>query len=244
MTWRTFTKTYTSPEAVRRAVAHHAWLERHAQPLCLPRIVEVQPLSVASEFIHGRHLGVADLPRVANMLGRAHATAWRSDLRRARLDTPHLLHGGLTLPDFVSTRMAALRRDELASHERAAAVRLLHEHRDGAAAFYKDTNPRNVLITGDGRMVAVDVDDLTLAPFGYDLAKLVVTLAMTYGRYPLQLVEEALAAYNHQLDAVGPVAFDHLMGFAELHDLLTRRYLGRGGYQYPWPTVRPCEEET
>jgi hypothetical protein len=36
-------------------------------------------------------------------------------------------------------------------------------------AFYKDTNPRNILITAAGQLITVD--DLTLAPFGYDLAK-------------------------------------------------------------------------
>ena len=43
---------------------------------------------------------------------------------------------------------------------------------DGPAAFYKDANPRNFLITPAGHPVTIDFDDLTLAPFGYDLAKL------------------------------------------------------------------------
>ncbi len=70
-----------------------------------------------------------------------------------------------------------------ARHRRSASARhsaLLHGACGGPAAFYKDANPRNFLITPAGP-VTVDFDDLTLAPFGYDLAKLVVTLAMTYG---------------------------------------------------------------
>ena len=39
---------------------------------------------------------------------------------------------------------------------------------------------RNVLVTPSGPAL-VDFDDLTLAPFGYDLAKLVVSTAMTFG---------------------------------------------------------------
>jgi len=52
------------------------------------------------------------------------------------------------------------------------------------------------LITPDGLPVTIDFDDLTLAPFGYDLAKLVVTLAMTYGELPGEQIAAALFAYN------------------------------------------------
>jgi hypothetical protein len=52
----------------------------------------------------------------------------------------------------------------------------------------------NILITSIGRPVTVDIDDLTLAPFGYDLVKLVVTLAMTHGRLPGNALGRALGA--------------------------------------------------
>jgi hypothetical protein len=64
------------------------------------------------------------------------------------------------------------------------------------AAFYKDSNPRNFLITGDGTIFAVDTDDLTLAPFGYDLAKLIATLTMTYGEIGPAGIETAREIYN------------------------------------------------
>ncbi|MET7327980.1 phosphotransferase [Nonomuraea sp. NPDC005650] len=107
-------------------------------------------------------------------------------------------------------------------------------------AFYKDTNLRNVLITADGP-VMVDLDDLTLAPFGYDLAKLLVTLAMTYGPLPPATFTTSLACYNQPLIDAGlpPVPIGRFLGHAELHHLLTLPYLGKSGYRHPWPTVRP-----
>jgi Ser/Thr protein kinase RdoA (MazF antagonist) len=67
---------------------------------------------------------------------------------------------------------------------------------DGPAAFYKDANPRNFLITPAGATMMVDFDELTLAPFGYDLAKLVVTLAMSYGALTVGQISTALSTYN------------------------------------------------
>ncbi len=90
--------------------------------------------------------------------------------------------------------------------------------------------------------VTVDFDDLTLAPFGYDLAKLVVSLSMTYGALGSARITAALDAYNtatRHLPGVMPVTREQLMAWAEIHHILTSRYLGRAGYRHSWHAVRP-----
>ncbi|WP_246835242.1 phosphotransferase [Micromonospora sp. MH33] len=73
-------------------------------------------------------------------------------------------------------------------------------------AFYKDPNIRNYLVDGED-IAVVDFDDLTLAAFGYDLAGLLVTASMTYGR-----LDEQTFAYRVTSDRPGP---------ARLRDALT-----------------------
>jgi len=121
------------------------------------------------------------------------------------------------------------------------AQRLIAEA-DGPAAFYKDANPRNFLITPDGTPVTIDFDHLTLAPLGYDLAKLIVTTAMTHGPLPATGIAQALDAYNtavRQHTATVPVTWDELMNWAEIHHILTTRYASDGRYPHLWNEVRP-----
>ena len=244
----TFSKPYATRKALEQTIAHHTWLNEHAEPLRLPPIVTVHPDRIDFASIEGRHAISADAPVVATALGRAHASAWKSDLHRALLTAAHPLIGGHELPDFVSPRIAALRRHRhagLVSARQVTAVQsLLATNPAMPVAFYKDTNPRNVLITTAGP-VMVDFDDLTLAPFGYDLAKLLVTLAMTYGRLPFETFTKPLACYNRPLIEAGlpTVSIDQFLDHAELHHLLTLPYLGRGGYRHTWPTVRPHLED-
>ncbi len=111
---------------------------------------------------------------------------------------------------------------------------LLHGACGVPAAYYKDANPRNFLIT-PGVPVTVDFDDLTLAPFGYDLAKLVVTLSMTHGTLPTAQITRSIDAYNSAAAHVGglqPLTWQRLMAWAEIHHILTSRYLGHNGYQH------------
>ncbi|MET8048523.1 phosphotransferase [Streptosporangium sp. NPDC005286] len=247
-----FTKVYSTEEERAQAVRHHAWLAEHALPFRQPGIEAVGMTSIDFTYIHGRHPGVRDLPMLAALLGDAHGAAWVSDLHRAHLGVPHPLPANHTMADFLAPRLAALdarrRTHHLADDEDlAAAKRLLHAVAIGPAAFYKDTNPRNILITEQGIPIIVDVDDLTLAPFGYDLAKLVVTLAMTYGPLQLTAIQHALAGYNQAAtrhDArLGGTSMTQLLGHAELHRILTAPYLGRGGYRHSWPQVRLVIEQ-
>jgi hypothetical protein len=101
--------------------------------------------------------------------------------------------------------------------------------------------PGQALVTPAGP-VSVDFDDLTLAPFGYDLAKLVVTLAMTHGPLPGHQITAAVDAYStacRQHPGTGILTWRQLMDFAEIHHILTARYLGRAGYRHSWDTMRP-----
>ncbi|WP_329428836.1 phosphotransferase [Streptosporangium sp. NBC_01495] len=246
-----FTKVYRTPESRAQTVRHHAWLAEHAGPLRQPCIEAVGATSIDFTYVDGCHPGVRDLPMLAALLGDAHGAAWVSDLHRARLNVPHPLPADHTMADFIAPRLTAFdarrRTHHLADDEDlAAAKRLLHAVAIGPVAFYKDTNPRNILITQQRIPIIVDVDDLTLAPFGYDLAKLIVTLAMTYGPLPLTVIQNALAIYNRAAaghDAwLGGTGMSQLLGHAELHRILTAPYLGRGGYRYLWSQACPVIE--
>ncbi|WP_443060261.1 phosphotransferase [Streptomyces sp. NBC_00444] len=234
---------------MKRAAAqrNHEWLSRHAGPMTLPALIGARPRALTLAWADGRHVEPRDLERVARHLGSCHEAAWRSSLHTARLTTAHVGNDHV-VADFVSLRAAALRRrfrsGYLASARTLdATLTLLHRTTDRPAAFYKDTNPRNILITASGPPVTVDTDDLTLAPFGYDLAKLVVTLSMTYGPLPVALIDQALTAYNSAAaehhSQLGQTTLTQLMEYAELHGILTAPYLGRGGYRQPWTRVRP-----
>ncbi|HEU5472719.1 MAG TPA: phosphotransferase [Actinophytocola sp.] len=168
---------------------------------------------------------------LAATLGRLHAAAYRRHLHAARLDEPFPTQDGLIISDFISPRRTALEKIPLPVNGLPAAL-------------YKDANIRNFLLTADGAAI-VDFDDLTLAPFGYDLAKLLVSTAMTHGRIDRHQADSALAAYNSHTAQEGPqttCSVEQLRVYAEFHHLLTGPYLGRNGYRYPWPEVRPWRD--
>lgn len=247
MTGRTYTKAYASEARRVTAQRNHEWLSRHAGPMALPPITGSRLRELAFVWADGRYAEPRDLEPVARHLGSCHEAAWRSSLHKARLTTAYVSDGH-ALAAFVGPRAAALcrrfREGHIASGKAlAAALTLLNRTADRPVAFYKDANPRNILIPRSGPPVTVDTDDLTLAPFGYDLAKLVVTLSMTYGSLPVALIDEALTAYNSAAAThhpqLGRTTLTQLMEYAELHGILTAPYLGRGGYRWPWTRVRP-----
>ncbi|WP_435244388.1 phosphotransferase [Streptomyces sioyaensis] len=238
-----FTKHYESPAKATTAARHYAWLASHAKPLRQPALTVVGPTSLTFEYIDGRHARTQDLPRLAELLGDVHGAAWASDLHRARLDKLYEFRDLTLFKDFRSCREVALHNrleqgflpDTSALN---AMLTLLERSTEGPAAFYKDCNLRNFLITEDGTIFSVDTDDLTLAPFGYDLAKLITTLIMTHGPIHPPDIEAALNSYNHAAarhDAqLGATSRERLGDFLSLHAVLTAPYAGRHGYRYGW----------
>ncbi|GED88868.1 phosphotransferase [Streptomyces sp. 6-11-2] len=239
-----FTKHYVTPERATGAVRHYRWINEHAKPLRQPALHTVETDSLTFERIEGRSVRPEDLPRMAELLGHAHGAAWASDLRSASLDTPHHFQDGTTFDDYLGPRKLALRR----RHEQGylpnraalhAMLGLLEATAQGPCAFYKDSNPRNFIITSTQDIVAVDTDDLSLAPMGYDLAKLIATLHLTYGPLTDQAVNTALLAYNaaaRRHDArLGTTDRGRLDSFLGLHAVLTAPYVGRNGYRYSVP---------
>jgi Ser/Thr protein kinase RdoA (MazF antagonist) len=243
-----YVKRYASARAKNRAEANYHWLTRLQGPAHLPELQYSGERELCFQHVEGRHALPADLTMLAAHLGDVHGSVHQAELRKAELPRPYRAAGGQVLPSFPAGRLAAVERELAAGHVPGARLTISQARRlitsaDGPTAFYKDANPRNFLIAPDGTPVTIDFDDLTLAPFGYDLAKLIVTLAMTHGPIPTAAITEALGAYNlaanRHCPALPRVIWNELMGWAEIHHILTARYADNGRYPFPWDQVRP-----
>ncbi|MFI6220115.1 phosphotransferase [Nocardia salmonicida] len=226
MSTTTFVKHYASPSRAESARAHHDWLLRLDAPVRIPQMRELTGTQIVLEHLEGRQPGLADLPVVAAAIGDLHTAAYTRHLHAWRLDQPYEATTTLRLVDFVTPRATVLPPD--------------FAEAELPCALYKDSNIRNFILLDDG-VAIIDFDDLTLAPFGYDLAKLVVSAAMTHGPLTLDLIENTLNRYNTQTIGITNAHCDirRLQLYTEIHHRLTSRYLGRHGYTYHWPTVRP-----
>lgn len=228
MTPAAYVKHYADPARAAAASAHLTWLTQLGSGVHLPQLHRCTATHLILEHLDGRPVQPADLKNVAAILGRLHGTAHTRELYAARLDRDYASSTGLTIRRFPAGR------EHVLTDADTDFVNL-------PAALYKDCNLRNVVITANGPAL-VDFDDLTLAPFGYDLAKLVVSTAMTHGRLPADEIRAALHAYNLAVDNTGAPAgctWPQLTRYSEIHYWLTARYVGRNGYRHPWPNVRP-----
>lgn len=247
-----FTKRYPNTESCRTALANYRWLAGLGTPLRLPRLLGTDPFGNDFELVDGRPAEPADLAALATHLGDVHGAAFVTTLHRACLDEPFVTLEGHKVADFLSRRSEALRQRLAARSvpsplfDARQARTILCAATRGPAAIYKDSNPRNFLITPAGT-VTVDFDQVSLAPLGYDLAKLIVTLAMTHGVVSRETVGSALSAYNTAASrhdpALGGTGMPELRDWAEIHHILTSRYLGRHGYQHGWHTLRAALTE-
>ncbi|MGH3980276.1 MAG: phosphotransferase [Pseudonocardiaceae bacterium] len=230
MTTATFVKHYEDPQRSAAARAHRDWLAALDCPVRMPELHAASTNQLVFEHLGYRQPGPDDLGVLARALGTLHAAAHTSQLHAARLDVPFTTSGGLVITDFVTPRRELL--DRMPVPWMGLPV-----------AFYKDANIRNFLLTDTGAAI-VDFDDLTLAPFGYDLAKLIVSTAMTHGHLDPDAVEAALEVYNTHIAEAGDTACpsERLRAYAEFHHLCTVRYLHRNGYRHAWPDVRPWPE--
>lgn len=241
-----YLKHYRDDASRQWAEQNYRWLAGLPGPLRLPRLRDHQGPVLAFEDIRGRQAEPGDLVMLARHLGAVHAAAHTAELRHARLGECFRAASGHEIPGFLGRRLEAVARELESGRVSGAAFSAsearaqLHGACGGPAAFYKDANRRNFLITPAGP-VTVDFDDLTLAPFGYDLAKLIVSLSMTFGALDSGQITVALDAYNattRHLPGMVPVTWEELMAWAEIHHILTSRYLGRAGYQHGWHEVR------
>lgn len=232
MTGLVFVKRYPAPHQAAMARAHRDWLAGLDCGVRVPVLRSAESHQLVFEHLGHQQPGPGDLDVLAQALSRLHAAAYTRQLHVARLDEPFGASDGLVIRDFVTSRREVLNRMPIP----LAGL---------PVAFYKDANIRNFLLT-DGNVAIIDFDDLTLAPFGYDLAKLIVSTAMTYGRLDPHEIEAALAAYNTHSAAAGgdttTCSGQRLRVYAEFHHLLTARYLHRNGYRHAWPEVRPWRE--
>jgi hypothetical protein len=251
---RPFMKYYLSSAARQAAEANYRWLAGLGSRVRLPALIAANGPVLCFEGIDGRWARPEDLVMLAAHLGDVHGSAHVTELHQARLNQPYRAMRGHVLPSFPHRRVDAVRRELCAGNVpgnglvSAARAQQLVAEAVGPAAFYKDANARNFLITPDGLAVTIDFDDLTLAPFGYDLAKLVVTLAMTYGALPGDQAAAALRTYNTAAarccEALPGVTWAELVNWAEIHHILTSRYAADGRYPRRWHGVRPVSYGT
>lgn len=244
-----YLKRYPDPRTRQRAVANYGWLVGLEPAVRLPRLLTAPDGEhLMFEYVSGRHALPEDLPLLAACLGGMHGSAYAKELNQARLPRGHRTRAGHTLPGFPDGRIDAVTRELRSGRVPDARLTVqqaqeLIMDEDGPAAFYKDANPRNFLITPEGALVTIDFDDLTLAPFGYDLAKLIVTFAMTYGPIPAASIAAALTSYNaaatRHCQALPGVTREELMSWAEIHHILTSRYVADGRYPFRWDQARP-----
>jgi Ser/Thr protein kinase RdoA (MazF antagonist) len=197
-----------------------------AADIRLPRLCSASGRRLVLEYLDGRQPEPDDLPSVAAALGRLHATAHTHHLHAARLDTPFTATPQLVMVDFITPRKTHVTEIPNLQHL--------------PVSFYKDCNIRNVILTDNG-VAIIDFDDLGLAPFGYDLAKLVVSAAMTHGRLSTMLIGQALDAYNAHTRTVADAecSTTALQRYADIHHRLTAHYIGSHGYSHAWPDVSP-----
>lgn len=247
-------KHYKDLDIRQRALSNYSWLAGLEPLILLPRLLTAwNGEYVCFEHIEGRHALLRDLTELAAYLGGMHRAAYARELHQARLCEPYRTWTGHTLRGFPDARMDAVARELRA--ERVPGTRLTVQQAreliggaDGPAVFYKDANPRNFIITPARDLFTIDFDDLSLAPLGYDLAKLVVTLAMTHGPVPVQDIGAALNAYNAATsrngDALPEVRWEELMSWAEIHHILTIRFAADGRYPYRWDQTRPATRWT
>lgn len=239
----TWTKTYPTAQAAAKAVTHYEWI-RDVGHLPLPNLLRRDDRRLVFTHLRGRHVTPSDLPDVARLLARFHIAA-HQHLGGIRAGEPHHAHGALTIRAFDHHRKQRLLDlltgpTPLDSRLTPSQIEAWMDHAAHLpATVYKDANVRNFLLTNTGT-VAVDFDALTLAPPGYDAAKLIVSAAMTYGPLSLTLVEETRASYNtvlHTANLTNCTA-EEFTAWIEIHHILTSPYQELNGYRHSWaPTL-------
>lgn len=236
-------KRFHSVAAATRAVVSQRWMfEESSLP---PRIQAVEDRTVRYEPLRGRNLLPDELPKVAALLGQTDARLSRGKLR-GRIAGECISTDAVRIDGFADPfRVNALKKTRAQGSllSRSAAIGAVTRGCSFPAALYKDSNVRNFVVVGS-RVRVVDFDVVTLAPPGYDLAKLVLSGALTWGVldfHPLDLLSEYVEAACDELGAERRVDPDWFHVWLELHWMLTARYVAPTRYGFSWPDYRPRE---
>lgn len=239
----TFCKHYPNTAEWAAALRHQELLAGLGV-VRLPALLHADPRALTitwQRIAWSRPLSERDLPLIADEMGRLHAA-----VQHARWTQEPLLITGWAAPRTARLR-ATLDRGLApgAAFDTGEVDDVLAIAGPRPTCLYKDSNLRNYVVTHDDVLVTVDVDDLTLAPAGYDLAKLLLSWALTTGDLRAALVLECLAAYNRRVNlpvnpAVNPLGctLPQLRHWLEVNYVLTAPYLGCNGYRHSWPSQR------
>ncbi|REF00526.1 phosphotransferase [Thermomonospora umbrina] len=237
----TWTKTYRTSEAAKTAALYHSWIRDLGQ-LSTPDLLHQDSHTLIFTHVPGHHPSPDDLPAIASTLAGFHIAACRH-LASAQMNQPHDIGRGVIISGFTERREQRLRHllaepsslnTPLTAEKVSAWMARVAAHRP---TVYKDANIRNFLLTPD--VVAVDFDTLTLAPLGYDLAKLIVSAAMTHGPLNFDLMNTTLTTYNEHLSQAGlpTCSNEEFTTWLQMHHVLTSPYIGLNGYRFPWQTT-------
>lgn len=233
-------KEYETPSAARAAALNHAWLR--AMGLNVPQLAAWTPASrrLCLGYVGGASpVGLDELSVAVEQIG-----AWHGAVAGHLSDTAGsalVLGPGVEISPFMPTRIDALTASAtgygqvIAPDDLSRIASVVSRSRP---SVYKDMNVRNVLVDG-GTVWHVDFDDLTLAPAGYDLAKLLLSWAMTHGRRPP--MSQLIATYNGAARG-GLCSYEELALWMELNDVLTRRYRSTNRYVHSWSEMRTAED--
>jgi aminoglycoside phosphotransferase (APT) family kinase protein len=232
-----YVKRYDSLRALREAARNYSVFAR-LSPEHIPRLIKVDHAQCAMvmEYIHG---GPVRSPR--NLLD---ATILLGQLHSRWLRCPYTI--------WEKASFAAPRRNKVQSalwqESPDRTNPLLDMDLDelwlaaerSSCCLYKDFNTTNVIINATS-LTLIDFDVLTIAPIGYDLAKLMLSFAISgYGFGP-GLLETARRRYIAELPqwCRATVTPNSLLIWIEVHWLLTSPYVGKNGYTCRWPDLRP-----
>jgi hypothetical protein len=236
-----FAKNFADRDAMERCLRNHA-LVRDVAVGRVPEVlwVDRHTWTIGFEFLAGRAVtDDGDLEAAAAVIGRMHCR-WRDSRARYVVGLDHPSERVFSAPRRapVEARLRVTQDHGNLLH-RVSLDRLWMLADARAQCFYKDCNALNFILRGH-RVSLVDFDTLTVAPAGYDLAKLLLTVMMRRGNGSAGLVRRCLGVYNAELCVKGgaPCGADRLLLFMELHWLLTMPYMAKNGYQVPWPALR------
>ncbi|MQB08167.1 hypothetical protein DXT91_29470 [Agrobacterium tumefaciens] len=116
-------------------------------------------------------------------------------------------------------------------------IRVLKHFSGTSSNLYKDSNVTNFINYNGGAFI-IDFDTITLAPFGYDFAKLLLTDAVKSHSLEQQRVAGALMQYRWT-PACGALSANLMLMFMDIHWIMAQPFRRKNSYQVDWAVLRP-----